>query len=302
MSKKSVLDVDDLTVEDIRGVFERAAAIKRSGFSLSPSLQYKLVALMFFEDSTRTRVSFEIASQRLGLRTCLLEEAGSSIAKGETLLDTFYNVSAMRPDLIVVRFGEDKDLDAALKKSSIPVISAGQGKAAHVTQAMLDAFTIQESFGEIKGKRVAIVGDVLHSRVAASNIRLLARLGAEVAVFGPEEFTDLPEDLASKTKKLKSMDDLVGWADVVMALRIQMERLSASLRAEFSTEQFIARYGIRVSTLSKMQPNGILMHPGPVNVGVELDREVMNDRRSRILQQTENGVFIRAALIERILG
>ena len=301
MNKKNILDVDDLRDEDIRTVFARAAEFKRSGIPHRPQYQNRCVALLFLEDSTRTRMSFETACQRLGVRTSFLEEAGSSITKGETWLDTFLNISAMRPELIVIRFGEDAELEGALKKSTVPVISAGQGKTSHVTQALLDAFTLQENFGKIEGLKLVIVGDIKHSRVAASNLRLLARLGAKLAVCGPQEFVDGIDEIQKNVEVFNDLNEAVKSADAVMALRVQMERLPQSLRANFSPAEFVAKFGIRKSHLQLFKQNSILMHPGPVNVDVELDRESMSHPRSRILQQTEHGVYIRAALVERML-
>lgn len=302
MSQKIVLDVDDLLDSDIQAVFDRASNLKRNGIHISPTIRGKLVSLVFLEDSTRTRMSFEAACMRLGLRTSFIEESGSSIAKGESWLDTFLNVAAMKPDLIVIRFGEDEELEKALRTSSVPIISAGQGRSSHVTQALLDAFTLIENFGQIRGRRVVIVGDIKHSRVATSNIRLLTRFGAEVAVLGPKEFIDCPDVNSGAVKTINSLDEALGWADVMMMLRIQMERLPSTLKSTFSTADFNAKFGLRRAHLDKMAAKSILMHPGPVNVGVELDREAMIHAKSRILQQTEHGVYIRAALLERILG
>ncbi len=302
MNSKSLLDVDDLSNDQVQDLFKRAKQLATQGFPVPDFQKGKLCALLFFEDSTRTRFSFEIACRRLGMASVRLEEMGSSLSKGETLLDTFLNVQAMKPDFFVIRYREDNELYKALRESSIPVISGGEGKTSHPTQALLDAFTIQQERGQIRGEKVLIVGDVGHSRVAASNIKLLTRLGAEVAVTGPQILTELPAELESRVKRFASLQEGLAWGTVVMALRVQLERLHQGVKTQFSTEQYVKEFGIHREQLKHLRKDAILMHPGPVNQGVELDSYAMADSKSRILQQTENGVYIRSAILEGFLS
>lgn len=302
MNSFSLLDIDDLSNEQIQGFFTRAKQIKTQGFSVSSQFGGKICTQLFFEPSTRTRLSFEMACKRMGISTINFDSAGSSLMKGETLLDTFLNVQAMKPDLMVLRFGEDKDLSAAIKSSPIPVISGGEGKYSHPSQALLDAFTILEERGQLNGEKVLIVGDVGHSRVAASNIKLLTRFGAKVAIAGPDYLTELPKDLETKVTRFSDLREGMKWANVVMALRVQLERMASGTKTQFSPERYAREFGIHQGQLSWLNKDAILLHPGPVNQGVELDWPAMQHSQSRILQQVENGVYIRSAMIERCLS
>jgi aspartate carbamoyltransferase catalytic subunit len=300
---RSLLDINTFTEAQVFSLFEIAKRVrylhnskKLNIADLLQSNASKYVAMMFFEPSTRTRSSFEVAAYKLGIQV-LAPEFGpsSSRSKGESLTDTFLNVAAMDPDAIVVRFGEDPELMHTLEKSQIPVINAGSGKSSHPTQALLDAFTICEEFESLRGRKVLIVGDVRHGRVAQSNIKLLTLMGAEVAVCGPQEF--MPQDIDAV--KTMAIDDGIEWADVVMALRIQLERHQGD--SAMTKEDYNQQFGVTAARMKKLGA-GILMHPGPINQGVELDAEVLKDPRCRVLTQVKNGVYVRSAVMSQILG
>ena len=247
----------------------------------------------FFESSTRTRVSFEIAGKRLGAQVVNFHASSSSVSKGETLADTALTLNAMRPDVLVIRHQAIGAAADVAELMECPVINAGDGSGEHPTQALLDALTIRRRFGRIEGLKVAICGDIRHSRVAGSNIRLLARLGAEVRLVGPAAL--LPSD--SFFPALDDLDEGVAGADVVMMLRIQRERLEEGL--EDALGDYHARYGLTRLRLARAAPEAIVMHPGPINRGVEIDDEVADDpKRSVILEQVENGVAVRMACLD----
>lgn len=299
---RSLLDVDSLTPENIELLFHRAHQFSTRGY---PEMKFTstrpLVALLFFEPSTRTRFSFKIAAKRLRFSTVVLDDlASTSMRKGETLADTVLNVEAMGTDALIIRYGEDTELTDLLPKLKTPVISAGQGKISHPTQALLDAFTIRQELGQMKGQKVLIVGDVAHSRVAASNIKLLTRLGAQVGIAGPENLLQLPQSLSTNVEVF-DLDDGMRWASVVMALRIQLERFETGLKDAVKPHQYAERYGINPKRLEAFSARGLILHPGPVNQNVELDSAVFADPRCRILQQVSNGVFMRAALLYETL-
>jgi aspartate carbamoyltransferase catalytic subunit len=260
------------------------------------------ISLAFFEPSTRTRLSFQMAAIRLGLHFTSIENlAVTSISKGETFADTILNLAAMQSDALVVRSGENPELDECLMDLSIPVINAGSGVTDHPTQALLDAFTIQECRGKVAGERVVIVGDVLHSRVANSNLRLLRRLGAEVAYCAPDEFIPHREDWKA-VKKFSSLAEAMKWATVCMVLRIQKERHQLDQPIGLSMADYRQRFRIGHAQMKDFAADGIVLHPGPVIRGIEISSTVLADTRSKVLQQVTNGVFIRAALLALILG
>ncbi|MCB0410945.1 MAG: aspartate carbamoyltransferase catalytic subunit [Bdellovibrionales bacterium] len=305
---KSFLSSKQLSDDDLQQVFNRATIFKEV-FESKRRIDHLLnvrdfnlcIALVFAEPSTRTRTSFQIAAQRLGLRTVLLDNpAITSLQKGETFEDTLKNVAAMKPDLIVTRYGVDKDADQVLDSLGTPVVNAGIGTMEHPTQALLDCYTILECREKIKGEKVLIVGDVLHSRVANSNLPLMQRLGAEVAYCAPEEFVPRSEGW----KGVRAFTDLTEgfrWATVVMGLRIQKER-HGQQGIGLTVAEYRDRFRIGGDHLKEFVHDGILLHPGPVNKGVEISQFALNDPRCRILDQVANGVFIRAALLSCILG
>jgi aspartate carbamoyltransferase catalytic subunit len=221
-------------------------------------------------------------------------EGASSLSKGETPEDTLYNVAAMKPDLMVVRYGSQPSIHRALQKISVPIISGGGGATEHPTQALLDAFTIEEKHGSLKGQKILFVGDVLHSRVAHSGIKLFSRMGAEVATACPESLMR-SDALVREHKHFIKLDEAIKWADVVMGLRIQKERHSDM------TEDF-SEYYLSASVLSSLKKDGLIMHPGPFIPGHDMDREVLADSRCVIHRQVENGVYVRMALMAQILG
>lgn len=293
---KSLLDTDSLQPEQIFFLFEKARKIRDR--KSAPS-QNKTVALMFFEPSTRTRASFEMAAYRLGCHVLNLDPSRSSVVKGETIEDTAQNIEALGPDCIIVRHAGAGMPQQLSQRVKIPVINAGDGMRGHPTQALLDAFTILEERGRIEGERVLLVGDIMHSRVARSNFNLLTKLGATIGVCGPS--TLRPSLLKDKGYKLfTQLEEGLEWSTVCMLLRIQTERMEAFQIPSMS--EYNARFGLTVDKLRYLRDDGIIMHPGPVNRGVEITSQAMEDRRCRILTQVRNGVFVRAALLSSILG
>ncbi|NQY99617.1 MAG: aspartate carbamoyltransferase catalytic subunit [Bdellovibrionales bacterium] len=308
--KKPFLSTADVSKEDVIAIFDRSALFKkefeekgRIDHLIKPnSLGQKVVTLLFQEPSTRTRTSFQLAALRLGLRVVLLDNMSiSSMQKGETVGDTIRNAAAMQPDLLIGRFNEDLDAEEAIKALEIPVINAGLGAKEHPTQALLDAFTIREYRGQVEGERVLLVGDVLHSRVANSNLKLLRNLGAEVAYCAPEEFR--PKDsLWQDVQHFPHRDEAVQWASVIMGLRIQTERHKDERSIGLTVANFRDRYRIGGDQLNHFREDGILLHPGPVIRGVEFSNYVLQDPRCHVLDQVTNGVYVRAALMSFMLG
>lgn len=269
-----------------------------------------VVCCLFFEPSTRTRMSFQIASYRLGYQVLTMElasgpGAGSSLAKGESLSDTVLNFAAMKPDVLVVRYGQSQDLDELLPKIEgrfgIPVINAGSGTMAHPTQGLLDAYTLRKEWGSLDGKKVLIFGDVRHSRVARSNFDVLSKLGAVVGACGPESMMPSIEQMPG-VKVFASLDEALPWADAVMGLRIQLERHDAKTLDLHSMSEYHARYGLTGERLKSLKSSALILHPGPINHGVEFSPEITRDPRSRVLDQVGHGVHVRAALLALVLG
>lgn len=263
-----------------------------------------VVCCLFFEPSTRTRMSFQMAAYRLGFKVLTMElSSGSSLSKGETMTDTVLNFVAMKPDVLVVRYGISRELDALLPTLKVPVLNAGSGTLAHPTQGLLDAYTLRAEWGSLEGKRVLIFGDVLHSRVARSNFDVLSKLGAEIGIAGPDSM--LPSTnggVPEGVRKFDSFDEALPWADACMGLRIQLERHEAKDLDLNSMGDYHARYGLTAERLKKLRSDAIILHPGPINHGVEFAPEVVHDPRSRVLTQVTNGVLVRAALLALVLG
>ena len=306
---ESFLSSEQLTEKDIELIFSRAELFKTEferkkridHLLKSEGLAHKVVALVFSEPSTRTRMSFQVAAARLGMRSVALDNPqNASISKGETLDDTFRNIAAMMPDLMVVRYNTNTDADAAIKDLPCPVVSGGIGAIEHPTQALLDAYTIKEFRGKVKGEKVLIVGDVLHSRVANSNLMLLRRLGAEVAYCAPEQF-EPKNDAWKGVQSFSNLKDAMTWATVVMALRVQKER-HISENMALSMAEYRERFRIGGDQLQSFRSDGVILHPGPVIRGIELSAFVLNDKRCKVLDQVTNGVFVRAALMSIMLG
>lgn len=309
LHNKSLLDTSTLTTDEILSLFGHADELSRLsesyGSFYDPRLGLgrtsRIVCCLFFEPSTRTRMSFQTAAYRLGHQVLTMElTSSSSLSKGETYRDTVLNIAAMKPDAIVVRYGLSEELDHLLPTLPMPVINAGSGTMAHPTQGLLDSYTIQREFGSLRDKKVLIVGDIVHSRVARSNFDVLGKLGAQVGVCAPESFLPPSEQLQGM-KVFQDLDEAVGWADVYMGLRIQLERHQAEELKLKSLEDYHHRFGLNRDRLKKLSKDAIIMHPGPINHGVEFAEEVVNDPRSRVLNQVTNGVLIRAALLSRIL-
>lgn len=300
---RSLLDTRDLSRSEIDKIFFKTDQMI-DVFAKPSNAPSAVVCCLFFEPSTRTRMSFQMAAYRLGLQVLTMElSAGSSLSKGETLADTVLNFAAMQPDVLVVRYGQSPELDELLPTLKIPVLNAGSGAMAHPTQGLLDAYTLRQEWlkrGEsLEGKRVLIFGDVKHSRVARSNFDVLGKMGVEIGVCGPESM--MPEAV----KGIRVFDDLeeaLPWADACMGLRIQLERHSAKDLDLTSLSDYHMRYGLTSRRMDLLRPDALILHPGPINHGVEFAPNVVQDARSRVLTQVTNGVSVRAALLAMILG
>ncbi|MEW6490117.1 MAG: aspartate carbamoyltransferase catalytic subunit [Thermodesulfobacteriota bacterium] len=297
-----LLGMEPLAPEEIVAILDVAegfAEVARREVKKVPTLRGKTVVNCFFEASTRTRVSFEIAQKRLSADAVNFSSSGSSVSKGETLLDTVKNLEAMAPDVLVIRHCAAGAADFVAARVKAAVVNAGDGRHEHPTQALLDLFTIRKHKGRIEGLTVAILGDIANSRVARSNIHALTKLGARVRVCGPP--TMLPPQVERLGVEAGSdLGQAVAGADVVMALRIQKERLG---RASFPSLREYARfYGLNARVLEGAAPDAIVMHPGPINRGVEISSEVADGPRSVILEQVESGVAVRMAVIYLLAG
>jgi aspartate carbamoyltransferase catalytic subunit len=297
-----LLGIADLTPEEILLILDTAEAMKEIGFrpiKKVPTLRGKTVVNLFFEPSTRTRTSFEIAEKRLSADTLSIAIQSSSVVKGETLADTALNIEAMAPDMIVMRHQSSGACHFLSRICRSAIINAGDGMHEHPTQALLDAFTIRERKGRIAGLKVAIVGDLLHSRVMRSNALLLTRLGAEVWVSAPP--TLMPPDIARfGVRSTTSVDEAVEDADVVMMLRIQLERMQGAFVP--SLREYFTVYGLTAERARRARPDVIIMHPGPINRGVEIASEVADGPHSVILEQVANGVAVRMAVLYLLAG
>ena len=291
-----LLSIDSLSDAQIETILDRAGHWFEENRAVRPSglLKGKLIFNLFYEVSTRTAMSFATASHRLGAAVIALPVEQSSIRKGETFADTAQTLNAMRPDALVIRHRENGAPAAAALIMDRPVINAGDGTNEHPTQALLDAATIRRRFGRTAGLKVAICGDIRHSRVARSNAKLLPRLGMEVRLGGP------PEMLPEESPKL-SVDEAIEGADVVMMLRVQRERLEADLGD--APGEYLERYGLTPERLARAAPDAVVMHPGPMNREVEIASTVADDpERSLIALQVEMGVAVRMACLELLLG
>jgi len=291
-----LLSIDSLSDDQIATILDRAGlffAANRARQS-SNALAGKIVFQLFYENSTRTAMSFATATHRLGASAVSLSVEHSSVKKGETLEDTARTLSAMRPDSLVIRHRENGAPTIVAEIMDCPVINAGDGTNEHPTQALLDAATIRQHFGRLDGLKVAICGDIRHSRVARSNAKLLPRLGAEVRLAGPPEF--MPDDVPAL-----SIDEAIGGADAVMMLRIQRERLDDDL--EYAPGEYLNKFGLTRERLARASAKAVVMHPGPMNRGVEIDSQVADDKeRSLITLQVEMGVAVRMACLELLIG
>ena len=299
---KDLLGIADLTPDEITLVLDTAEAMKEVGLrpiKKVPALRGKTVVNLFFEPSTRTRTSFEIAEKRLSADTLNIAIASSSVVKGETLADTALNLEAMNPDMIVLRHSSSGACHLLSRICKSAIINAGDGLHEHPTQALLDAFTIRERKKTLAGLKVAIVGDLLHSRVLRSNIYLLTRMGAEVWICGPPTLVP-PEIRRLGVQVTHHVDEAVRDADVVMMLRIQLERMEGAYFP--SLREYFRVFGMTEARLRLAKPDVMIMHPGPMNRGVEIASEVADGPYSVILDQVANGVAVRMAVLYLLAG
>ncbi len=302
LSTKHLLGIKYITLEDIELIFKTALEFKdviNRPIKKVPSLRDITIANVFFENSTRTRISFELAERRLSADVVNFAASSSSVSKGETLLDTVNNILAMKVDMVVMRHPAPGAHHFLSKHIDANIINAGDGTHEHPTQALLDAFSIQEKLGTVAGKKVVIVGDILHSRVALSNIFCLNKLGAEVMVCGPA--TLIPKYITSLGVRVEhDIKKALKWCDVANVLRIQLER--QDIRYRPSLREYALYYGINKQLLQDINKDIVIMHPGPINRGVELTSDVADSGQSIILDQVENGVAIRMAVLYLLAG
>ncbi|MEL6122666.1 MAG: aspartate carbamoyltransferase catalytic subunit [Bacteroidota bacterium] len=301
-STNHLLGIKNITTDDIQLIFQTADEFKdvlNRPIKKVPSLRDVTVANLFFENSTRTKLSFELAEKRLSADVINFSASSSSVNKGETLLDTVNNVLSMKVDMIVLRHPTPGAAVYLSRKVGANIINAGDGTHEHPTQALLDAFSIREKFGSVAGKKVAIIGDIKHSRVALSNIFCLQKLGAEVMVCGPP--TLLQKHISSLGVQVEyDLDRALAWCDIANVLRIQLER--QEIRYIPSLREYSLFYGINQERLSRLDHEITIMHPGPINRGVELHSDVADSDHSIILQQVENGVAVRMAVLYLLAG
>ena len=297
MKRKDLLGLDGVSREEITSILDTALMMRqvvRSNNKKTPHLQGKSIVTLFYENSTRTRMSFELASKYMSAAAANISASASSVAKGETLIDTGVTLDQMGTDVIIIRHPMSGAPTLLAKHVKASVVNAGDGMNEHPTQALLDLCTMREKFGRIEGLKVAILGDIKHSRVAKSNLFALAKLGAEVRMYAPE--TLIPKGIDRLGAKLcTSREEAVEGADVVMGLRIQLERQQAGNFP--SLNEYAEFYGVNERVLSLASPDAIVMHPGPVNRGVELTSDVIDDGKSRIEDQVLSGVAVRMAIL-----
>jgi len=303
LSTKHLLGIKDLQTEDIQLILSTATQFKevlQRPVKKVPTLRDVTIVNLFYENSTRTRISFELAERRLSADVVNFTVSSSSAAKGETLLDTVNNILSMKVDMVVMRHSASGAPHYLSKHIDAPIINAGDGINEHPTQALLDAFSMQEKMGTIAGLKVAIIGDVMHSRVALSNIYLLKKMGVEVMVSGPPTLipTYLKEALGIQVEY--NIDKALAWCDVANVLRIQLERQNQPLFS--SLREYNLAYGITKARLQKLNKDILIMHPGPINRGVEMDSDVADGQQSIILDQVENGVAVRMACLYLLTG
>jgi aspartate carbamoyltransferase catalytic subunit len=300
--KKDLLSIDDLTSDEIYLILDTSEAMREIGqrpIKKVPTLRGKTIVNLFYEPSTRTRTSFEIAEKRLSADTLSLAVAASSVLKGETLADTAANIEAMSPDVIVLRHSSSGAAHLLSRLCRSRILNAGDGMHEHPTQALLDAFTIREHKQRIEGLKVTIVGDLLHSRVLRSNLLLLTALGADVWVCGPR--TLVPYGIEQLGVKVTtSVNEAVADADVIMMLRIQQERMSGAFFP--SLREYFNMFGMTTERVARAKPDVIIMHPGPMNRGVEIASDVADGPHSVILEQVANGVAVRMAVLYLLAG
>jgi aspartate carbamoyltransferase catalytic subunit len=299
---KDLIGLETLSGDTIRAILDTAEPFKEiseRAIKKVPVLRGKTIVNLFFEPSTRTRISFEFAEKRLGADTVNVAASGSSVVKGETLVDTARNLEAMRIDMVVIRHGSSGAAQFLADRIPSNVINAGDGQHEHPTQGLLDLLTIRDAFGRIEGLKVCIVGDVVHSRVARSNIFGLQKLGAEVAVCGPKSLIPAAiEDMGVQV--FTHVEDAIQWADALNVLRLQLERMNAGFIP--SLREYNRVYGVSQARLEKAPGDTVILHPGPMNRGVEIDSAVADGPQSVILPQVTNGVAVRMAVLYLLAG
>lgn len=302
LSVDHLLGIKYLTNSDIELIFKTADNFKKiinQPIKKVPSLRDITIANLFFENSTRTKLSFELAEKRLSADVINFSSASSSVTKGETLLDTVNNILAMKVDIVVMRHPNPGASVFLSRNIDAKIVNAGDGTHEHPTQALLDSYSIREKYGEVKGKKIVIIGDILHSRVALSNIYCLQKLGAEVRVCGPSSL--MPKHLdALNVSHFSELKEALNWCDVANVLRIQLERQAVNYFP--SLREYAMVYGINKNLLDSLDKQITIMHPGPINRGVELSSDVADSKHSIILDQVENGVAIRMAVIYLLAG
>ena len=302
LSVEHLLGIKYLNKDDISLIFKTADNFKKiinQPIKKVPSLRDITVANLFFENSTRTRLSFELAEKRLSADIVNFSSSSSSVKKGETLIDTVNNILAMKVDMVVMRHPNPGASVFLSRNVDAKIVNAGDGTHEHPTQALLDAYSVREKYGEVKGKKIVIIGDIMHSRVALSNIFCLQKLGAEVCVCGPS--TLIPKYISTLgVKHISNLKDALNWCDVANVLRIQLERQEVKLFP--SLREYAMVFGINKEILSNLDEEIIIMHPGPINRGVELTSDVADSGQAIILDQVENGVAIRMAVLYLLAG
>lgn len=303
LSTKHLLGIRDLATSDIQLILDTASQFKdvlQRPIKKVPSLRDVTIVNLFYENSTRTRISFELAEKRLSADTINFTASGSSVSKGETLLDTVNNILSMKVDMVVMRHSASGAPHFLAKHIPAAIVNAGDGINEHPTQALLDAFSIRERLGTLAGKKIAIIGDIMHSRVALSNIYLLQKMGAEVMVAGPPTLIPTYIREALGVRVTYNVKEALQWCDVANVLRIQLERQNQVL---FSTlREYNQSFGISRKMLNSLDKEILIMHPGPINRGVEIDSDVADSPHSLILHQVENGVAVRMAVLYLLAG
>ena len=300
---RGLLGIEPLTRDEIQAILDRAREFRpvaEKSWRKLDVLQGRMVVNLFFEASTRTRTSFEIAAKRLGADAVSITAQASSVSKGESLVDTLNTLAAMRPDAIIMRHSASGAPHFLQRYLETPIINAGDGTHEHPTQALLDARTMLDHGARLEGLRVAIIGDIAHSRVARSNVYLLSKYGADIVLCGPSSL--LPRELkeiAPGVTLTTDMNEAIADAAVIMMLRVQLERQH---EASFPASEYFQMYGLRPEPLKMARPDVLVMHPGPINRGREISSEVADSRQSVILNQVENGIVVRMAVLEKVLA
>ena len=303
LSTKHLLGIRDLLPSDIQLILDTATQFKevlQRPIKKVPTLRDVTIVNLFYENSTRTRISFELAEKRLSADIVNFSSSGSSVSKGETLLDTVNNILSMKVDMVVMRHSASGAPHFLAQHIPAAIVNAGDGINEHPTQALLDAFSIRENLGTLEGKKVVLVGDIMHSRVALSNIYLLKKMGAEVMVAGPPTLIPVYIKEAFDVQVEYNLKKALAWCDVANVLRIQLERQNQVLFS--SLREYNLAYGVKKSMLDQLDKDILIMHPGPINRGVELDSDAADSKQSIILQQVENGVAVRMAVLYLLAG